>query len=581
MSNIEEVVRNALRQIDSPCTVVTCADVAKRLGDAVSMNNLGAFGSLPVGVQGEIIAFQAVDLPQGELWTLSPPGSVLLNVMQDLVDYWCSRAKAAQNCRLRERYAAITMQISAARSLKVNRLEVGTIQIEAAREAVAKCEPSAWSEVMPPLKRALRLALSLGQRDMATQVTEAMVVLAEKRWSTKTMVANLWPQCFDAILVEQAGKLSISTGLRDKLITKTEASFQVTLESIAAGVGMAFVTVARDAKRLVDFYQREKRPGEIDRVVKSLQQAVLKGCENISPMHIAICVQPTVQFLHDNGFPKLADELAAKMLGCLKTLPDMMQEWGFSMKIPIIEVQKEIEEICVFETSETIRRLVLARVPSQPAGDGSSLLSANIVSPQTIDESGRITSAARSTEEAGEQIMVGAYCNALQVDWQILGFQFDEIVSRKGITAEVLAGFCVGSRAFGVGRREVLRRGFAAWLERDHAAAILFLLPQIERAVQSIVQGAGRSALQPSKGDLSMDYKLLDGLLTDPATVGTLGEQCTYYLRTVLTHRAGWNVRNQVLHGWLDPCSLGRPVCDRVVHIALLLAAKTMNTDGA
>ncbi len=77
-----------------------------------------------------------------------------------------------------------------------------------------------------------------------------------------------------------------------------------------------------------------------------------------------------------------------------------------------------------------------------------------------------------------------------------------------------------------------------------------------------------------------MDYKLLDGLLTDPATASTLGEQCIYYLRAVLTHRAGWNVRNQVLHGWLDPCSLGRPVCDRVVHAALLLASKTMDADG-
>ena len=580
MSNIEEVVRNALRQLDSPCTAVTCADVAKRLRDAIGMENLGAFGSLPVNTQAEYIAFQATELPQGELYLLCPPGSALLQTLQDFVDYWCGRAKAAQNCRLRERYAAIALQISAARSLKVNRLEVGTIQIEAAREAVAKCEPSAWSEVMPPLKRALRLALSLGQRDMATQVTEAMVVLAEKCSSTKTMVANLWPQCFDTILVEQAGKLSVSTELQNKLIIETEASFQATLESISAGVGAAFVTVAHDAKRLVDFYRREKRSADIGRTATSLQQATLKGCENISPMHIAICVQPTVQFLHDNGFPKLADELAAKMLGCLKTLPGMMQEWRFSMKIPIIEVQKEIEEICAFETSEAIRRLVLARVPPQPAGDGSSLLSANIISPQTIDESGRTTSAARSPEEAGEQIVIGAYCNALQVDWQILGFQLDEIVSRKGITGEVLAGFCVSSRAFSMDRREALRRGFAAWLHRDYAAAILFLLPQIERAVQRIVQDAARSALQPSKGDLSMDYKLLDGLLTDPATVGTLGEQCTYYLRTVLTHRAGWNVRNQVLHGWLDPCSLGRPVSDRVVHIALLLAAKTMNTDG-
>jgi hypothetical protein len=326
MSNIEEIVRNALRQIDSPCTAVTCADVAKRLRDAVSMENLGTFGSLPVSVQGEIIAFQVVDLPQGELYLLCPPGSALLQTLQDFVDYWCGRAKAAQNCRLRERYAAIALQISVARSLKVNRLEVGTIQIESAREAVAKYEPSVWGEVMPPLKRALRLALSLGHCNMATQVAEAMAALAEKCWSTKTMVGNLWPQCFDAILVEQAEKLSISTGLRDKLITETEASFQATLKSIAAGDGISFSTVACDAKRLVDFYRREKRLKDVDRVVKSLQQAVLKGSDALGPMHIAMCVQLVVQFLQDCGYPALADEVATKIQILSRSLPGLLPE---------------------------------------------------------------------------------------------------------------------------------------------------------------------------------------------------------------------------------------------------------------
>lgn len=462
----------------------------------------------------------------------------------------------------------------------MNRLDVGTIQIQAAMETAAKCEPNAWSEAMPPLKRALRLALSLGQRDMAAQVAEAMVALAEKCWSNKVKEVNLWPQCFDALLVEQAGKLKVPTTIQDKLLAGVEASFQATLDSISAGIGEAFIMLGQDTKRLVDYYRRENRLGDVDCLAKLLQRAALNGCNQLNPMHVAICVQPIVQVLHDNGFPKLADELAAGMLVRLKTLPDMMQEWGFSIKVPIMEVRKEIEKICALETPEAIRRWVLMRVPPQPTTDGSHLLVANIATVQTNDESGRVTSSAGSAKEAGEQIVVTSYCNALQVDWQILGFQFDEIVSRKGITAEVLAGFCVGSRAFSVDRREVLRRGFAAWLQRDYAAAILFLLPQIERAVQRIVQNAGRSALQPSKGDPAMDYKLLDGLLTDPATVNTLGEQCIYYLRAVLTHRAGWNVRNQVLHGWLDPCSLGRPVCDRVVHAALLLASKTMDADG-
>ena len=579
MSDIKEAVLKTLQNLDSPENAITCSEVGQRLRDAISMERQEAFVSLPLKVQAELIAFQAAELPQGKLCILSLPDSVPLQTLQTFVDYWSSRTISARSWPMRERYATIAAQVSETRSLKVNRFQIGKIQIEAAIETAVKCKPSVWSETMSPLKRALRLALSLRLNDLAVKAAEAMVALAEKCWSNEVREVNLWPQCFDAILVEQEGKETVSEECRKRLVAQVEAAFQATLDSISGGIGEAFITLISDVKRLVDFYRREKRSYDIDRVVTSLQQATLNGCEKLSPMRIAMCVQPIVQFLQGNGFPKLADEIAAKMLICSNSFPGVMQERRFAMVVPLMEIRQESEEICTLETFAAIRRLVLQRVPPRPSVQGSSLPVADIAYIQTIDESGRVTSSPGSTEEAGEQKILVSYCRALRVDCSILGFQLDEIVSRKGITGEVLAGFCVSSRAFSMDRREALRRGFAAWLHRDYAAAILFLLPQIERAVQRIVQDAGRSSLQPSKGNPAMDYKLLDGLLTDPATVSKLGEPCAYYLRAILTHRAGCNVRNHVLHGWVDPCSLGQPVCDRVVHASLLLAAKTMGPD--
>ena len=250
------------------------------------------------------------------------------------------------------------------------------------------------------------------------------------------------------------------------------------------------------------------------------------------------------------------------------------------MTIPMEHIRAALGRICALETYAAIHRLALELMPSPSAmpQDSTSPIS-SVVGVQTIDDTGRVTSSSKSAAEAADSLTTSAYLSTLDAVGPIIEYLFDETISRKGITAEVLAGFCISSRAFGVGRREVLRRGFAAWLQRDYAAAILFLLPQIERAVQNIVQGAGRSGVQLPKGNAAMDYKLLDGLLTDSATKKVLGDDGAKYLRVLLTDKRGWNIRNYVLHGWVDPCSLGRPVCDRVVHAALLLAAKTVDTD--
>ena len=250
------------------------------------------------------------------------------------------------------------------------------------------------------------------------------------------------------------------------------------------------------------------------------------------------------------------------------------------MTIPMKDIRAVLGRICELETYAAIHRLVLELMASPsavPQGSASSISS--VVGVQTVDDTGRVTSSSESAEDGAESLAISAYLSALAAAGPIIQYLFDETISRKGITAEVLAGFCIGSRAFSVDRREVLRHGFAAWLQRDYAAAILFLLPQIEKAVQNIVQGAGRSGVQPPKGNAAMDYKLLDGLLTDTTTKTVLGDDCTKYLRILLTDKRGWNIRNRVLHGWVDPCSLGRPVCDSVVHAALLLAAKTVDTE--
>jgi hypothetical protein len=60
-----------------------------------------------------------------------------------------------------------------------------------------------------------------------------------------------------------------------------------------------------------------------------------------------------------------------------------------------------------------------------------------------------------------------------------------------------------------------------------------------------------------------------------------LGDRVTLYLKVVFTDPRGWNLRNDLLHGIMNPDQLGWGSSERILHVILLLGSLRVDGDPA
>ena len=97
-------------------------------------------------------------------------------------------------------------------------------------------------------------------------------------------------------------------------------------------------------------------------------------------------------------------------------------------------------------------------------------------------------------------------------------------------------------------------------------------MPQIEHALRTLVVTSGGNPYKPKVRRGGNQYKILDDLIREEVVVRTLGENIIPYFRVVLTESCGWNLRNDLFHGIIDPAQLTWASSDRLLHLLLTLS---------
>ena len=84
----------------------------------------------------------------------------------------------------------------------------------------------------------------------------------------------------------------------------------------------------------------------------------------------------------------------------------------------------------------------------------------------------------------------------------------------------------------------------------------------------------GKPTNKHRRSDLNvMVEKSLNDILEGESVVQQcLGDDMTVYLRVFLCDPRGFNIRNNLTHGLMEPPQFSRFVSDRLLHILLLLA---------
>jgi hypothetical protein len=136
-------------------------------------------------------------------------------------------------------------------------------------------------------------------------------------------------------------------------------------------------------------------------------------------------------------------------------------------------------------------------------------------------------------------------------------------------TVDLILEYLFRSPLFLDQRKSVIAKGIQAYLDADWMTAAHLLIPQIEEGLRQLLLLANRPVFKPGRHG-GLHLRALDDMLTDPAIIHAFTEKKTTYLRVLLTDPRGWNLRNNLCHGILEPDGIGSGFADRILHVFLL-----------
>ena len=120
-------------------------------------------------------------------------------------------------------------------------------------------------------------------------------------------------------------------------------------------------------------------------------------------------------------------------------------------------------------------------------------------------------------------------------------------------------------------RLSIIEKGVYAYLEGDYVTAISILIPQIEHILRRFYATLGYSV---TSNDMIGTMSDALGTLLNNDEIVIFDKDITRYLKTILSNRTGWNLRNLYCHGIDDSFSLLH--ADRVFHVLLLVLSISM-----
>ena len=149
-------------------------------------------------------------------------------------------------------------------------------------------------------------------------------------------------------------------------------------------------------------------------------------------------------------------------------------------------------------------------------------------------------------------------------------------LSKNGVlSSDVLNEQINNSGLVSEDRKHLLSNIMNLFFDRNYVAFCHQVVPQIEKMIRVLLQKSGINILKSQRDGNGFQLRTLDDLLREPIidTVFRCEEDksMSTYLRFILTDQRGYNYRNLICHGMINPSLLNENVAGRLLHILMLL----------
>lgn len=591
-----EEIKKYLNSLDAkPRTVLNEFDVANGIKAVIDTRG----GERPVGeALYELLAFDLYPRHEGHVseWGTrfgshmtfrdEKTGEMVEYPPKNLIDvaaieYWAKRAEEAKHPILVERYADLVFDLSELVGKKVDRA-IAQLVVDSIIEIV-QSEMVEDTYKRLKLHRALALAKMVGDSGRFNRLV-AVIVDTER----KTAIDNkpgLWGFSFEWLVLGANNTYKVDESLSRELLKDLEER----LSRLLAQDDPEPWTVERAVKLLLEHYVRCKQEQDATRVLLSLEDAFRKNARsNSDPMLKAAYLEHLDQLYRQHArLPNMREHMER----ITKELPVVSKESVGSFQKISTELkidQKEIEDYvnAIFSATRDGKVPSLGdikvRIISHFLGrkeEAAKLVEKfskefvfmHIVSRRHVAEEGHTEAIVAPYREDPESHIVSQAFQGVQISNIFLAETMKKF--RNTFRVEEVAAHLHEGRLFQEEDREYLLRGLKSYWGDDPFSASHVFIPYIEMLIRRLVAKSGGMTLRPNEHG-GYSYKTLGELLAKNShTIDSIfGGEVTFYLKLILTHPLGWNVRNNYAHGANLNALFRQDIADRLLHIILLLS---------
>jgi len=500
-------------------------------------------------------------------------------VNAEIIDYWISRAKNSTNPIFKSRYADLVVDFYP--QILNSRADIDFFQIVIdANCTIVNMNLADSLDCITKIERALDLSLKNNDRlridrcKVATIRLHKSIAINEK--------PGTWGFAFQWFLLEYKNKIKLTNEETDYLIKDMEERLKE--------ISFSPYLVESAVSLLAEYYANLKDEENLLRVLEILIKS-FKNDErsNSEPLLITSSYQNIVEILEKyNGFTKV-NSLAKEIK---KEIGNLNLDWSKSMKT--ISVRTEVPKTQIDDFIKSIFENVkigvefkdiapvigLKFLPRKQNVEESFKSTTSkspiqfLVTTQVISDDGIPLAILPPLDVDQESHFARHFNQRVQLDSFFLSIALDEVKAR--FSADTIISYLSNSILFINENKEYLKRSINAYWSEDYIVSSHLFIPIIETAIRELIKTGGGVILKPNRLG-GYDRILLDGLLDNieifTSVFDDLGNDVIYYLKLVLSHKLGLNLRNDFAHGIGKEKYFHRNASDRLFHVLLALSA--------
>jgi hypothetical protein len=480
-------------------------------------------------------------------------------ITPDFIKYWHDRSREAKHPILKSRYSGLVYEFSLRVTGVPVSFETAMVCAYSLIDSVAQNLNGSMIADRHRMRRALTLALNYNNQGIVGRIktlllnSDQLIPVDEQK--------NVWANSFDLLVNRKPALVNL----------EEEKSIIDLLENRLENLKHADPWASKAAaERLAGYYYKKNLKGDVGRVLEKLGQSFDLHINKVPAIQQAGHLQELMLIYRFFQLNEEAEKLMIRIRSVSINADEEFKKITVSHDFEASELVTYANQVLKYDGDIMFARIIKAQMLTK-AEVSDSLQEAFqkhpvrfIIPTRIVDKKGRVLAILEPYPENKEGHKVQYLYKSLEMAGVYLHFIFLEGIKQSKLNTNTVMDFLKKSCIIEKERHEIIQAGVKSFFDKNYLVCIHLLIPQFEESVRNLLEINGGNML--TYNDHTYPVKTFHAVLDDPIVQKAFGEDHVYYFKALFTDARGWNLRNQVAHGLLEPELFNEQTAQRLLH---------------